>query len=477
MAKRLEADICVIGGGSGGLSVAAGASQMGAKTVLVEKGRMGGDCLNYGCVPSKALLASGHAAQAVRHASAYGITAGPPAIDATGVYARVRDTIATIAPIDSVERFEGLGVTVLPAHARFTGRDEIEAGDVRIHARRFVVATGSSPFVPPIPGLDQVAYFTNETIFEAGALPAHLVIIGGGPIGIEMAQAHRQLGVAVSVLQKGAILPKDDPELADVVRRRLIAEGVDLREEVTVTAVEKTAQSVRVRYAGKDGGAGEVEGSHILVAAGRRPTVGGLDLEAAGIAYTAKGIAVDARLRTTNRRVFAVGDVTGGYQFTHMAGYHAGIVIRNALFRLPAKVDTRAVPWVTYTNPELAQVGLTEAAARQMMAEDDLRILRWPYAENDRAQAEGVTDGLIKVVATKRGRVLGAGIVGAHAGETIQTWILAITQKLKVGAVASMIAPYPTLGEVNKRAAGSFYTPTLFGPRTRKLVRFLARFG
>lgn len=477
MAKCLEADICVIGGGSGGLTVAAGASQMGARTVLVEKGRMGGDCLNYGCVPSKALLASGHAAQAVRHAPAYGITAGQPAIDATAVYARVRNTIAAIAPIDSVERFEGLGVTVLPTHARFTGRDEIEAGDVRVRARRFVVATGSSPFVPPIPGLAEAPYFTNETIFEAGVLPAHLVIIGGGPIGIEMAQAHRQLGAEVSVLQKGEILPKDDPELTGVVRRRLIADGVDLREGVTVTAVEKTLRGVSVSFIGDVGAAGQVEGSHILVAAGRRATVGGLNLEAAGIAYTAQGITVNSRLRTTNKRVFAVGDVTGGYQFTHMAGYHAGIVIRNALFRLPAKVDTRAVPWVTYTNPELAQVGLTEAAARRTMAAEDLRILRWTYAENDRAQAEGLTDGLIKVVADKRGRVLGAGIVGAHAGETIQTWILAITQKLKVGAVASMIAPYPTLGEVNKRAAGSFYTPTLFAPRTRKLVRFLARFG
>ncbi|WP_316979692.1 dihydrolipoyl dehydrogenase family protein [Shumkonia mesophila] len=477
MAKSIEADICVIGGGSGGLSVAAGASQMGARTVLVEKGRMGGDCLNYGCVPSKALLACGHAAQAVRRAPAYGVTAGRPAVDAAAVYARVHGTIAAIAPIDSAERFEGLGVTVIAAAARFTGPGEIEAGDTRVKARRFVVATGSSPFVPPIPGLAEAPYFTNETIFAAGALPTHLVIVGGGPIGIEMAQAHRQLGVAVSVLQKGAILPKDDPELVDVVRRRLIAEGVDLREGVTVSAVEKTPRGVRVRFAAEDGAAGDIEGSHILVAAGRRPTVGGLDLEAAGIAYTAKGIAVDARLRTTNRRVFAVGDVTGGYQFTHMAGYHAGIVIRNALFRLPAKVDTRAVPWVTYTSPELAQVGLTEAAARATMAEGELRILRWTYAENDRAQAEGETDGLIKVVATKGGRILGAGIAGTHAGETIQTWILAIAQKLKVGAVAAMIAPYPTLGEVNKRAAGSFYTPTLFAPRTRKLVRFLSRFG
>jgi pyruvate/2-oxoglutarate dehydrogenase complex dihydrolipoamide dehydrogenase (E3) component len=477
MPRRIEADICVIGGGSGGLSVAAGAAQMGARTVLIEKGKMGGDCLNYGCIPSKALLAAGHAAQAVRRAPRFGVAAGPPAVDGPAVYAHVQGAIAAIAPIDSAERFEGLGVIVIAAAARFTGPREIEAGDVRVRARRFVIATGSSPFVPPIPGLADTAYFTNETIFEAGALPAHLVIIGGGPIGIEMAQAHRQLGARVSVLEKGTILPKDDPELVDVVRRRLVEEGVDLREGVTVTAVEKTAEGVRVHIVGADGTAGRVDGSHLLVAAGRRPTVDGLNLDAAGIAYSAKGIAVDARLRTTNKQVFAAGDVTGGYQFTHMAGYHAGIVIRNALFRLPAKVDTRAVPWVTYTQPELAQVGLTEAAARATTAAGDLRILRWSFAENDRAQAEGETEGLIKVVATRRGHVLGAGIVGPHAGETIQTWILAIAQKLKVGAVASMIAPYPTFGEINKRAAGSFYTPALFGPRTRRLVRFLARFG
>jgi len=477
MAKRIEADLCVIGAGSGGLSVAAGAAQMGARTVLIEKGRMGGDCLNYGCVPSKALLAAGHAAEAVRRAPRFGVAAGEPAVDSERVYAHVRGAIAAIAPNDSVERFEGLGVTVLKAAARFVGPREVEAGDAVVRARRFVVATGSSPVVPPIPGLAGTPYFTNETIFEAGRLPAHLVIVGGGPIGTEMAQAHRHLGARVSLLEKGTILPKDDPELVDAVRRRLIEEGVDLLEGVAVTRVETTEAGVRVHFADAAGAAGHVEGSHLLVAAGRRPTVDGLNLEAAGIAHSARGIEVDARLRTTNRRVFAVGDVTGGYQFTHMAGYHAGIVIRNALFRLPAKVDTRAVPWVTYTRPELAQVGLTEAAARQKLAAGDLRILRWAYAENDRAQAEGETDGLIKVVADRRGRVLGAGIVGPHAGESIQTWILAISRGLKVGAVASMIAPYPTLGEINKRAAGSFYTAALFGPRTRKLVRLLARLG
>ncbi len=474
MAKALKVDICVIGAGSGGLSVAAGASQMGASTALIERGKMGGDCLNYGCVPSKALLAAGHAAQAVRGAGRFGVRAAAPDIDSGGVYGHVRGTIAAIAPNDSVERFEGLGVTVIQSPARFTGPREIAADGYHITARRIVIATGSSPAVPPIAGLGDVPYLTNETIFDLGTVPAHLIVIGGGPVGIEMAQAHRRLGAKVTVVEMFSIMASDDPELVDVVRARLAGEGIDLREGGTVARVEKAGNGVAVVIAG-NGAEDRVQGSHVLIAAGRRPNVDGLDLEKAGIAYSPKGIEVDARLRTTNRHVFAIGDVAGGYQFTHMAGYHAGIVLRNALFRLPAKVDTRAVPWVTYTAPELAQVGLTEDRARKQAG--DIRVLRWPFAENDRARAERETDGLVKVITTPRGRILGAGIVGAHAGELIHAWVLAIGRKIKIGAVAGMIAPYPTLGEVNKRAAGSFYTPALFGERTKRIVRFLSHFG
>jgi len=472
--SHLNVDICVIGAGSGGLSVAAGASQMGAATALIEKGRMGGDCLNYGCVPSKALLAAGHAAEAVRRAPDFGVGAGTPVIDDAGVYGHVRNTIAAIAPNDSVERFEGLGVTVIQAAGRFTAPREVEAGGTRITARRVVVATGSSAFVPPIPGLEAVPFLTNESIFDLEAVPRHLIVIGGGPIGIEMAQAHRHLGADVTVLEMFAIMPKDDPELVDVVRTRLKREGIDIREGAQINRVEKTGDGVRVVLTTDDGEAA-VEGSHMLVATGRRANVDGLDLEKAGIAYSPKGIEVDARLRTTNKKVYAIGDVAGSYQFTHMAAYHAGIVIRNALFRLPAKADTRAVPWVTYTAPELAQVGLTEDMARQQAG--DIRVLRWPFAENDRAQAERETDGMIKVVTTAKGRILGAGIVGARAGELIHPWVLAVQQKMKIGAMANMIAPYPTLGEVGKRAAGSFYTASLFSERTRKIVRFLSKFG
>jgi len=435
---------------------------------------MGGDCLNFGCVPSKALLAAAHAAHRHARAARFGVMSPPATVDFQRVHDHVRDVIAGIAPHDSVERFEGLGVTVIRAEARFAAPDRVVAGETAIAARRFVIATGSRPMVPPIPGLERVSYLTNETIFDLTEAPAHLVIVGGGPIGCELAQAHRRLGARVTVVEMASILGNDDPELADVVRVRLRAEGVALLEETPVRRVEPAPGGVAV-IAGADGAETRIEGSHLLIAAGRTPNVDGLGLEAAGIAFERRGIAVDARLRTTNRRVYAIGDAAGPYPFTHTAAYQAGIVLRNALFRLPAKVDYRALPWVTFTDPELAQVGMTEAKARA--AGLRIRVLRWPFAENDRARAERETDGFVKVVTTARGRILGAGIVGPSAGELIQPWELAIRERLKIGAMAGLIAPYPTLAEVNKRAAGSFYAARLFGEGTRRLVRFLARFG
>ena len=480
MVERLDVDICVIGAGSAGLSVAAGASQLGQRVVLIERGKMGGDCLNYGCVPSKALIAASRAASGIRGARRFGVSAGEPAVDPRAVHDHVQGVIAAIAPNDSEERFTGLGVNVVRAAARFVAPDEVEAGDTRIRARRFVVATGSRAAVPPIPGLAKdgaggTPYLTNETIFELAERPEHLVVVGGGPIGCEIAQAYRRLGARVTVLELATILPKDDPELVDFVRRRLRTDGVEIVEGAKVKRVEGTAGSVAVVLEGT-GGEHRVAGSHLLIATGRTPNIAGLDLEKAGIKASPKGIEVDTRLRTTNRKVYAMGDAVGGYQFTHMAGYHAGIVIRNLLFRLPAKVDYSAVPWVTYTDPELANVGLTESEARKRHG-DAIRIARWPFHENDRAQTERETEGLIKVIADKRGRIFGAGIVGPNAGELLLTWSLAIAKKATLRDLAGLIAPYPTLSEVSKRAAGSFYTPQLFSPRTRRLVRFLAKFG
>ncbi len=475
MSQAMNADICVIGAGSGGLSVAAGASQMGANVVLIEKGEMGGDCLNFGCVPSKSLLAAGHAAHVMRDPSQFGIAAVTPNVDFTQVRSHVQGVIAAIAPHDSVERFEGLGVRVIRDAARFTGPNEVVAGEHRVRAKRYVVATGSSPMVPPIPGLDKVPYFTNETIFSNGERPAHLLVIGGGPIGMELAQAHRRLGADVTVIEMARLFGKDDPELAQIVINQVAGEGVALEAETKVTGVEAANGGVAV-LAERNGQSVRFEGSHLLVAVGRSANVTGLGLEEAGVDHSPRGITVDAGLRTSNRKIFAIGDVAGPYQFTHMAGYHAGIVIRRALFRLPAKVKYQAVPWVTYTDPELAHVGLTEAAARDAHG-DTIKVLHWPYEENDRAQAEHRTEGMIKVVTDKRGRILGATIAGAHAGELLLPWCLMVDQRMKIGAMASVIAPYPTLSEVSKRAAGSYYTPSLFSARTRRLVKFLLKFG
>jgi pyruvate/2-oxoglutarate dehydrogenase complex dihydrolipoamide dehydrogenase (E3) component len=469
----ISVDICVIGAGSGGLTVAAGASQMGARVALIERGAMGGDCLNHGCVPSKALLAAARAAEAMRRAGRLGIERHDPRIDFAQVMAHVQGVIAAVAPQDSQERFEGLGVRVIRAEARFTGPDVVEAGGETVRAKRFVLATGSSPLAPPIPGLDTVPYLTNETLFANTARPAHLLVLGGGPIGAEMAQAHRRLGAAVTLVEKFILLPKDDPELADFVRARLVAEGVALMEGAEVKRVDATPSGVALAV-GRGGGEVTLAGSHLLVAAGRKATVAGLNLEAAGVAYGPQGIRTDARLRTSNRRIYAVGDAAGRFQFTHMAGYHAGIVLRNILFRLPARVDDKAVPWVTYTEPELAQVGMTEA---QAVARGGATVLRWPFHENDRAQAERDTEGMAKAVVDRGGRILGAGIVGPHAGELIQPWCLAIAQGLKIGAMAQAILPYPTFGEIGKRVAGSWYAPKLFSERTRKLVRLLLRFA
>jgi pyruvate/2-oxoglutarate dehydrogenase complex dihydrolipoamide dehydrogenase (E3) component len=476
MTETLTPDLCVIGAGSAGLAVAAGAQQMGADTVLIEKNRMGGDCLNTGCVPSKALLAAGKAARLDRLAAKYGVGYAPAEVDFAAVHRHVHDVIAGIAPHDSVERFEGLGVRVVQAAGAFDDARTVTADGVRVRPRRFVLATGSSAAVPPIPGIERTPYLTNETVFELTELPEHLIVLGGGPIGAELGQAFAHLGARVSIVEMASLLPRDDPEMVEVLRGQLHADGVTLYEGTRVTGTSPAGNGIAVDVA-RDGQTERLSGSHLLIAAGRNSTLDGLGLENAGIDRGADGrLRVDARLRTTNKRVFAAGDAAGGPQFTHVAGYHAGIVIKNALFRIPAKADHSAVPQVTYTSPEIASVGLGESAARERHG-DRVRALTWPFADNDRARAERQTEGLIRVVVDAKGRVLGAAIAGAHAGELIYPWILAVQRREKVGSIAQMIAPYPTFGEVSKRAAGSFYTPSLFSERTRRIVRLLAKLG
>ncbi|MGD9865672.1 MAG: NAD(P)/FAD-dependent oxidoreductase [Pseudodonghicola sp.] len=449
-----------MGAGSGGLSVAAGAAQMGADVVLLEGHRMGGDCLNTGCVPSKALLAAAKAAHG---------DAGPQ--DYRAAMGHVARTIATIAPNDSQQRFEGLGVRVIRAWGRFVSPREVAAGDHLIQARRVVIATGSAPLVPPIPGLESVPYLTNETLFDLRDRPAHLLIAGGGPIGLEMAQAHIRLGARVTVIEGDRVLGREDPELAAVVLAQLRAEGVEVVEGARIARVSGGAGAIRLET--QDGRG--FDGSHLLLALGRRADTARLDLAVAGIETTATGIRTDAGLRTSNRRVYAIGDAAGGLQFTHVAGYHAGVVVRSALFGLPARATTAHIPRVTYTDPELAQVGLTEAEARAAHG-DRLQVVRADYADNDRAIAEGQTAGFAKVMVV-RGRPVGAAIVGPQAGELIGIWALALANGMKMRAIAGTVLPYPTLGELNKRVTGAYFSPRLFeNQAVKRVVRAVQRY-
>jgi pyruvate/2-oxoglutarate dehydrogenase complex dihydrolipoamide dehydrogenase (E3) component len=451
--REVAPQLCIIGAGSAGLSIAALASRLGASTVLVEANETGGECLHNGCVPSKAMLAAG--------ARGLGLDAA---------YAEMRAAIARIAPQDSRDRFAALGVEVIAAEARFTDERTVAAGDAVIRARRFVLATGSRPAVPAIPGLADGPYLTNETLIERAPKPEHLIILGGGPMGVEMAQAYRRLGARITMIARHRLLERDDAELVEVLARRLAAEGV-LRG-ASVERVEWRADGVALSLAGDDAPA-RLEGSHLLIAAGRRAQIEGLGLDAAGIAASEHGVSVDQRLRTTNRRVFAVGDAAGPYRLTHMASHHAGVVIKNALFRIPARVDHRAVPWVTYTEPELMQVGLTEEAARA--AHCRIEVLRHPFAETDRAAIEADEAGLVKLIATPEGRLVGGGAVGKGAGELALPLSLMIGRRLKLSALATAIVPYPTRAEALSRAAGRHFVPRLFGERTRRLVRLLDR--
>ena len=471
MTTELYADICVVGAGSGGLSVAAGAVQMGAKVVLIEGGKMGGDCLNYGCVPSKALISAAKHAHAMTTGAPYGVAPVAPSVDFAAAKEHVFSAISTIEPHDSVERFEGLGVKVIQEYGRFVGPRQVAAGDNLVKARRFVVATGSSPFVPPIPGIDEVEYFTNETIFESRQRPQRLLVIGAGPIGMELAQAHRRLGCEVVVIEGLTALNRSYPPHARIVIEQLESEGIEIHEQTSAARVE--SQSGMVQIISESGSL--FEGTHLLMAVGRQPNLERLDLERAGIKAGRAGILVNSSLRTSNRRVYAIGDVAGGAQFTHVAGYHAGIVIRSALLGLPAKARTDHIPSATYTDPEIAEIGLAEEEAKRIHG-NKLEAVTFDYKDNDRAIAEGNRIGQIRLLVAG-GKPVGVSIVGAQAGELIQLWALAIANGLKMTAIANMVAPYPTLGEVNKRAAGAYFSKRLFeNPTVKRVVRLVQRF-
>lgn len=451
--------------------VAAGAAMLGRRTLLIERGKMGGDCLNYGCVPSKALLAAAHHAVAHRHAAGFGVHYDAPRIDFGAVMCHLRQTIAAIAPHDSVERFQGLGVDVRHAEAHFRDADTLSIDGATIQARRIVLATGSAPAIPAIPGMDGSGYLTNETVFDLSELPRQLLVLGGGAVGLELAQAFQRLGSQVAVIEKDSCLAQEDAELTAPILAALRADGVALHEQCTVSRISRDGNGITLHL----GEGRSISGTHLLLATGRRANTAGLGLEQAGITVGPKGILVDQALRTSNRRVYAIGDATGLHPFTHTAGYHAGLVLRHALFRLPVRADHASLPRALFTDPEFAAAGLSEAAARTQHG--DVRVLTAKLAENDRGRAERLRHGLVKAIVTPKGKLLGIGITGPHAAELIQPWLLALQRGLKIGALQSLVPPYPTLGESGKRAAGDFFRPQLDNPWLRRLADLLARFG
>ncbi len=467
-------DLIAVGGGTAGLVTAAGGAGLGARVALVERDRMGGECLWNGCVPSKALIAASRAAHAARTASRVGIHASDVRVAFDEVLDHVRRVQARIAPHDSPERFRGLGVHVVEGSARFLNAHTIQVGEERLTARHIVIATGTRPAVPPIPGLQDVPHHTNETIFSIEALPRTLLVLGGGPIGIELAQAFARLGCTVHVIDAAAqFFPREDRELADMLRRQLEGEGVQIRLDTTVTSVRREGGDI-VLAATRDGVSHEVRGDALLVAVGRRPNVEGLGLDEIGVRTDAGGVVTDGALRTGVKGVYAAGDiVSGGLKFTHVADHMARSVLRNALFPGSSTVSYSGVPWVTYTDPELAHVGLTEVEARDRYG-SGVGVWRRELAGVDRVIADAGPAGLVKIITDPKGRVVGGHILGSHAGDMIGELTMAVTLKLSVGQIASVIHPYPTTAEAIRQAAEQRRKAGFTGWK-KSLVSWMAR--
>jgi pyruvate/2-oxoglutarate dehydrogenase complex dihydrolipoamide dehydrogenase (E3) component len=471
---RYDYDIGIVGGGAGGLTVAAGSAQLGAKTLLIEKEReLGGDCLHHGCVPSKTLIWTAHVRHLMRNAQAFGLPAVElPPVDFRAVKDRIRSVISAIQRHDSVERFCGLGARVKRGEPRFEDDHVVALDGARVSARHWIIATGSSPSIPSIEGLDRTPFLTNREIFSLDRLPGSMVVLGAGPVAVEMAQAFSRLGTKTHVVQRsGQILSREDKDMADAVMRVLQAEGVAFHLNSSVAGVRDLGGEREIVLWKEGGELVTLRAEAILVAMGRTANVEGLDLENAGVEFDRKGVAVDDRMRTTRRHVYAVGDVTGTYQFTHAAGYEGSIAVSNAVFHLPRKADYRFMPWCTYTHPELAGIGMNEREARA--AGIDYSVWTETFEENDRSLAEGEGVGKVKMILDGRGRPLGAQILGPHAGELLGEWVAVLNGRVRLATLAAAVHPYPTLGEINKRVAGTFFSRKIYSETVKKGLKFL----
>lgn len=469
--ERIKADLAIIGAGAAGLVTASGAAQLGRKVVLFEAGEMGGDCLNYGCVPSKAILTAAHKVHAIREAGKYGVRVGEPSVDFAKVRETIQSAITTIEPNDSQERFEGFGVRVVREYAHFVSEDTVASDSIEVKAKRIVVATGTRAFIPPVEGLAEAPYLTNETIWSLETLPEHLIVMGAGPIGMELGQAFRRLGSEVTIIEAGEPLARFEPEHAGLVTDQLMADGVTLHTGKSAARVQSGDAGITLTLSDGE----QVTGSHLLVATGRKPVLDGLELEAAGVETDARGIVCDDRLRTSNKRVLAAGDIAGKGGLTHLAGWHGSVILRNLYYGLSTAQSSQPIPAAVYTDPPIAQIGLTESQARAEHG-DTVKTASWGFDDNDRAIAEHDVRGGVKLVLGKGGKVLGAHAAGARADDLIQIAGAVMARGGTVRDLTSPVAPYPTRGEIFKRAAGSYYEPVVFGSMAKLLARILSAF-
>jgi pyruvate/2-oxoglutarate dehydrogenase complex dihydrolipoamide dehydrogenase (E3) component len=466
-------DIGVIGGGAGGLTVTAGAAQLGAKTLLVEKeNELGGDCLHFGCVPSKTLIKSAHVYHLIKNSRKFGLPSMDlPPVDFREISKRIRSVIATIQHHDSKERFCKLGARVEFGQPTFADEHSIRLNGNTFSAKTWVIATGSSPVAPPIKGLDQTPHITNKEIFYLDRLPESMIVLGGGPIGSEMSQAFCRLGTRVSVVDMAPqILVNEDPDMADLVRDVLSSEGVEFYLNSAIEEVNDLGSEKEVKIKTKEGNVLSLKAETVLLSLGRGPNTNGLGLDDIGVDYDHRGIKVDHRLRTNHKHIYAAGDINGGFQFTHAAGYEGGIVLSNAIFHLPRKVDYTFMPWCTYTDPPLGSIGMNEKSAKA--AGINYTVWTEEFKDNDRSLAEGESIGRIKMILNEKEKPIGVQILGPHAGDLLAEWVAVLNGKVKLSTLAAAVHPYPTIGEINKKVAGTFFSPKIFSKKVQKGLKF-----